>query len=233
MASNSEVTYGAKLKNAKDIATNLRSFNDYSPPREEQKAENLEAFINLARAANVDLAGLQAAYSAAVETRQQLYYKDKDSLEKIMSPIAANIRSAYGKDSKEIAVVNAYVIKIRGEQRKKDKKDPTEESVSQSAKSFGSMTENFSSLIATLGKMANYKPAKKELVIAELSNKLQALEQSNLDVTNAFAALKSQREKRNGFFDQLNVLVQGIKNAVIAQYTINSTEYRLIKSLKV
>jgi hypothetical protein len=124
-------------------------------------------------------------------------------------------------------------MKIRGEKRKKDKSEPTEESVSQSAKSFGSRTENFSDLIATLELMPKYKPANKSLNTAELKVKLGILEQSNTAVTDAFGELKKERDKRNDLFEQMNVLVQGIKDAVIGQYNINSTEYKLIKGLKV
>jgi hypothetical protein len=150
-----------------------------------------------------------------------------------MSPIGRNISSAYGKNSKELADIMGYAIKIRGEKRKKEKKEPTEESVSQSAKSFGSRTENFSDMIAVLEKMTKYKPANKKLEIAELKVKLGILEQSNTAVTDAFGVLKQERDKRNDLYDQLNVLVQGIKDAVIGQYTINSSEYKLIKGLKV
>jgi len=233
MASNSEVTFGAKLKNAKDIATHLRSFTDYAPPKAEQQPANLEALAEFARTANKGVAGKETDYGTAVDDRQRLFEKDSDSLEKIMSPIAANIRSAYGKESKEIEIINDYVIKIRGEKRKKDKKEPTEESVSQSAQSFGSRTENFSDMIASLEKMTDYKPAKKHLETTALIAKLAILEQSNKAVTDSFRELKNSRDERNKLFDQLNVLVQGIKNAVIGQYTINSAEYKLIKGLKV
>jgi hypothetical protein len=233
MASNSEVTYGAKLNNAKDIVTHLRSFKDYAPPLEEQKPDNLEALTVTARAANVSVAGSKELYSNAVDKRQSFFEKDADSLIKIMSPIGRNISSAYGKNSKELADIMGYAIKIRGEKRKKEKKEPTEESVSQSAKSFGSRTENFSDMIAVLEKMTKYKPANKKLEIAELKVKLGILEQSNTAVTDAFGVLKQERDKRNDLYDQLNVLVQGIKDAVIGQYTINSSEYKLIKGLKV
>jgi hypothetical protein len=233
MASNSEVTFGAKLKNAKDIALHLRSFTGYNPPKEEQKPDNLEALTDLARIANKAVAGNEELYSKAVDNRQRLFEKDADSLEKIMSPIAANIRSAYGKKSKEIDIITGYVLKIRGEKRKKEKKEPTEESVSQSARSFGSMTENFSDMIATLEKMTDYKPANKDLATTALTGKLAVLEQSNTAVTDSFRVLKNSRDERNNLFDRLNVLVQGIKNAVIGQYTINSQEYKLIKGLKV
>ena len=233
MASNSEVTYGAKLNNAKDIVTNLRSFKDYAPPLEEQKPDNLEALTVVARAANISVAGSKRVYSDSVDTRQSLFEKAADSLVKIMSPIARNISSAYGKESKELADVTAYVLKIRGEKRKKEKKEPTEDDVSQSAKSFGSRTENFSDLIAVLQKMTKYKPANKKLATAELTIKLAALEVSNTAVTDAFGVLKQERAKRNNVYNQMNVLVQGIKDAVIGQYTINSDEYKLIKGLKV
>jgi len=233
MASKSEVTYGAKLNNAKTIVTHLRSFSGYTPPTADQSADELENLASNARQANDLLAGNLSTYSKTVDTRQRFFEKDANSLEKIMSPIAATIRSAYGKDSKELADITRFVAKIRGEERKKDKKEPTEDSVSQSAKSYGSMTENFSGLIATLQKMSAYTPANKDLSIAALTSKLGTLEQANTAVTIAFGVVKQNRESRNTLFEQMNVLVQRIKNAVLAQYGLKSPEYALIKGLKV
>lgn len=233
MASNSEVTYGARLNNAKAVTTHLRSFTNYAPPKPDQTADSLEAVTTAARASNTQLAGNIQLYSQAVDNRQGLFKKDPDSLEKIMSPIAATVRSAYGKDSKDMADITRYVNKIRGEKPTKDKKDPTEDSVSQSAKSYGSMTENFSDMIATLQKLPDYKPANKDLESAALTTKLAVLEQANEAVTAAFGFVKQERDDRNKLFDQLNALVQRIKSAVLAQYGLKSTEYALIKGLKV
>lgn len=236
MASNSERTFGSRLANAKSIATHLGGFTDYVALTPQQSAAGLATFITTIQADNDQLAGNLSLYSAAVEKRQQLYDKAPDSIEKLMSPIAKAISSAYGKESKELADVSRLTNKIRGDKPTKAGKPgtiPEEDDVSQSNKSFGSMKQNFADLIAKLTTMGNYKPANKNIAVAALNAKLLLLGQSNDDVTTIYGTLKKDRDKRLTNYDTLSDRVQRIKDAVSSQYTNKSSEYKLIKGLSV
>jgi len=236
MASTSERTFGSKLANAKAIGTHLEGFTDYAALTPEQSAPSLNTFIATIEADNDQLAGNLTLYSGAVEIRQQLYLKAPDSVIKLMSPIAKAISSTYGKESKELADVTRLTTKIRGDKPKKASKAgsiPEEDEVSQSAKSYGSVKQNFADLIAKLNKLDKYKPANKKITIAELTAKLQLLDQTNDNVTASYGTLKKDKDKRTANYDALSSLVLRIKDAVSSQYTNSSSEYKLIKGLSV
>lgn len=234
MASNSEITFGARLNNASTISTHLKSFKDYAPPKPDQSAANLDVGINNIKTQNNSTAGNKQAYSAAVDRRQKLFTKDPDSLVKIMSPLGAAVRSIFSKTSKEATGIAAMIVKIRGEKFKRSKAEPDADFVSQSEKSFGSMTQNFSDIIATLQKFGDtYKPANKSITLNTLTAKYKLLTQVNTDVAAAYGMYKESTDDRLVLYRSLTGLIQGIKDAVKSQYGLNSTEYKLVKSLKV
>lgn len=234
MASNSEVTFGARLNNASTIATHLHAFTTYTPPNPNQSAAGLDGVIANIKTQNSTTAGNKQTYSAAVEKRQKLFTKDADSLVKLMSPLGAAVRSIFSKTSKESSDMATMITKIRGEKVKKDKGEPNAEFVSQSEKSYGSMTQNFADIIATLQKFgAAYKPANETIKLDSLTAKLDLLTQANTDVATAYGTLKESTDDRNVLYKSLTGLTQGIKDAVKSQYGLKSTEYNLIKGLKV
>ncbi len=234
MASNSEVTFGARLNNASTILTHIQAFVGYAPPVPNLLAANLDTVIANIKTQNSTTAGNKQAYSAVVEKRQKLFSKDSDSLVKIMSPLGATVRSIFTKSSKEATDITAMITKIRGEKIKKDKTEPNAEFVSQSEKSYGSMTQNFADIIATLQKFGPaYKPANESIKLESLTTKLDLLRQANTDVAVAYGTLKESTDDRNALYKSLSTLIQGIKDAVKSQYSLRSTEYNLIKGLKV
>jgi hypothetical protein len=234
MASNSEITFGARLANASTISTHLKSFKDYAPPKADQSAANLDAVVENIKTHNSSTAGNKRAYSGAVDKRQKLFTKDADSLVKLMSPLGAAVRSIFTKTSKEATDIAAMIVKIRGEKIKKGKAEPNADFVSQSEKSFGSMTQNFADIIATLQKFGDaYKPANKSITIDSLVAKSALLTQANTDVAAAYGVYIESTDDRLVLYKSLTNLTQGIKDAVKSQYGLNSTEYKLVKSLKV
>ena len=234
MASNSEITFGARLSNASTLSTHLKSFTDYAPPKADQSGANLDAVVETIKTQNSNTAGNKQAWSSAVDKRQKLFTKDADSLVKIMSPLGAVVRSIFSKTSKEATDIAAMIVKIRGEKFKKGKAEPNAEFVSQSEKSFGSMTQNFSDIIATLQKFGGtYKPANKSITIDNLVAKSALLTLANTDVAAAYGTLKQSTDDRVVLYKSLTDLTQGIKDAVKSQYLVSSTEYALVKGLKI
>jgi len=234
MASTSEITFGSRLHNAEKILTHLQSFTGYEPPAPDQSVINLQRIITGIKAQNANAARSIQAYSAAVDTRQKLFLKNSDSLIKLMSPISSAVRALFGKASKEASGIAALVTKIRGANVKKSPAAPDSEFVSQSERSFGSITQSFANLVATLENYgAAYKPANDNIKPAALNTKLTQLTDVNIAVTVAYGALKQSRDDRASAYKTLAALVQGIKDAVKSQYGITATEYVLIKGIKV
>ena len=234
MASTSEVTFGSRLANAETLATHLQSFIDYVAQTPDQSVTNVQAVIANIKIHNTTTAGNKQDYSAAVDNRQKLFQKDKDSLIKLLSPIGSAVRAAFGKTSKEAANIAALIKKIRGIKVKNEPKDPTAETVSQSERSFGSITLTFADIIATVEKFGNnYNPANEKVKLPALTDKLAQLTTANTNVPLTYGKLKQARDLRIDIYKNLTDITQRIKDAVKSQYTLNSTEYALIKGLKI
>ncbi len=234
MASTSEVTLGAKVANAETLATYLQSFAGYAPPQPDISIANYQALIATAKTNNQSTAASLQTWSAAIETRQQLFFKAKDSIKKILSPVGATVRSSFGKTAKESSDIASFINKIRGEKIAKENKNDKGEFVSQSERSYGSITQSFSDMITTLqGYGAGYGPVNVSITIAALQTKLTAVTASNIGVATNYSQLKQSRDTRTATYTDLSQRTQRIKDTVKSQYGQNSTEYSLIKGLKV
>jgi hypothetical protein len=234
MASTSEVTFGSRLANAQTLVTHLQSFTTYLAQTPDQSVTNMQAVIANIKIQNTTTAGNMQDYSTAVNLRQKLFNKDNDSLIKLLSPIGSAVRSAYGKTSNEAENTATLITKIRGIKIKKEANEPTLETVSQSERSFGSITQSFADIIATLEKFgSNYNPANEQVKLPALTIKLAQLNTANTNVPLAYGKLKQSRDDRNELYKNLTEITQRIKEAVKSQYTVSSTEYSLIKGLKI
>ena len=234
MATSSELTLGAKVANAEKILTNLKAFVAYAPADAALSIAGLEELIKKIKNANTATAGNVQAYSEAVDKRQILFQKGDDSLVKILPLIGATVRASFGKTSKEAINIANMITKIRGAKAKKISKDATEATVSQSEKSYGSMTQNFSDMIATLENYTiKYNPINAEITIFALLAKLAYLGDANVAVTATYGKQKENRDDRAVLYANLNVITQRIKDNVKSQYGMTSTEYKLIKGLKI
>jgi hypothetical protein len=234
MASSSEVTLGARVTNAEKILTNLESFTDYTAADPSLSKAALKTSIKDIRTKNTETASAAQAYSASVDIRQNLFQKADNSLIKVLSLAGATVRSSFDKTSKEAADISAMITKIRGVKVKKAVKDPTADFVSQSERSYGSMTQNFSDMITTLENYgAKYTPANIDIKITTLKDKLIKLNAANIAVTATYGEQKKKRDDRAELYKNLTAITQRIKDGVKSQYGLKSTEYSLIKGLKV
>ena len=91
MPSTSERTFGTKLANAEAIATHLKTFAGYTPPTTDTSIANYNTLIASVKAENSSLTTKQAACSAAIDVRQKHFTKEITSIDKILSPIIANV----------------------------------------------------------------------------------------------------------------------------------------------
>ncbi len=234
MASTSEVTFGARIANAEALSTNLKGFVGYVAQTTDTSIVNYDALIASMKTENSSVATKKLAYSVAVDVRQKHFLKEPTSISKILSPIVAAVRAKMGKSSKELADITALMTKIRGEKLKKPKAGDTPETVSQSERSYGSMTQNFSDIVTTLTALgANYSVVKVNLKLPALLTKVADITAANNAVTTTYGSLKTTVDSRSNKYDDLSERTQRIKEAVKSQYGVSSTEYKLIKGLKV
>jgi hypothetical protein len=234
MASTSEVTFGARIANAEAVSTNLKGFTGYVAPTTETTIVNYDVLIASMKTENSSVATKKLAYSVAVDVRQKHFEKEPTSIGKILSPIVAAVRAKMGRTSKELAEITALMTKIRGEKPKKPKEGDTPETVSQSERSYGSMTQNFSDIVTTLTALgANYSVVKVNLKLPALLTKVADVTAANNAVTTTYGSLKTTVDSRANKYDDLGERTQRIKEAVKSQYGVGSTEYKLIKGLKV
>lgn len=234
MASTSEVTFGARIANAEALLTNLKAFGGYVAPTPETLIINYDALIASMKTENSSVATKKLAYSTTVDVRQKHFIKEPTSISKILSPIVAAVRAKMGKSAKEVAHITALMTKIRGEKSIKPKASDTAETVSQSERSYGSMTQNFSDIVSTLTALgADYAVVQTNLKLPALLTKLAVVTASNNEVTTTYGALKTTVNSRANKYDDLAERTQRIKESVKSQYGVASTEYKLIKGLKV
>lgn len=237
MASISERTFGSRLANAESLSAHLKAFVGYTPASAELSAASLDTLLSSIRSQNNTVANTQASYSAAVEARQQLFSKAPDSLEKLLSPIGSAVRAKYGKEAKATTETEALIVRLRGKSKTKMESiegEEAKEGVSQSERSYGSMTQHFADLIAMLTSMgANYAPSNNAAKIASLNAKLTAIRAANLTVTTSYGSLKVATDTRQNQYQDLVGRVVRIKESIKSQYGLKSSEYALIKKLSV
>ena len=241
MASNSEVTFGAKIANASKISAHLKTFTGFVAPTANTTIPNYDVLIAAITTENTGVATKKAAYSAAVEVRQKLFFKDADSVAKVLSPVTSAVRSKLGKTAKPVTDIAALVVKIRGARKAKgkdpkpeDANNPKKDTVSQSERSYGSITQHFADIITTLGTLGtDYAPVNNAHKLPALTTKLASIKTANDNATTTYGALKNGLDDRAAEYADLTERTQRIKEAVKSQYGTASTEYNLIKGLKV
>jgi hypothetical protein len=241
MASYSEITFGSRIANSEAISVHLKSFTGYVAPTTDTSIANIDNLITSLKTENTATATKNFAYSTAVDIRAKLFSKSPDSVEKLLSPITAAVKAKLGKNSKQASDIKALAIKIRGEKKKKNNTplfDETEEKkqnpISQSERSYGSMTKHFSDIIAILTILGtDYAPVNNNIKVAALNTKIATIKTANNNVTSTYGALKTSIDIRQNQYEDLSSRIQRIKDAIKSQYGVQSTEYKLIKGLKV
>ena len=96
------------------------------------------------------------------------------------------------------------------------------------------MTQNFSALIDTLTSFgAAYAASTDNIKIVKLKALLTQLNNNNEAVTQTYGILKTQQDNRTNQYDTLTSHSSRIKETVKSIYGTTSTEYKLIKGLKI
>lgn len=234
MASNIEVTFGSRLSNAEQLATHLASFSTYAPVSAEYSLTAYNALLTTIKSTNESIATLSSQFSLAVDNRVKLFTSDPTSLLRIITPIGSYIRARFGKASKQATDIGTYIKKIRGEKTTKLKKNQEGEFVSQSERSYGSRTKHLADIVATLtGYGTSYTPTNPDIELPQLNALLQKLNDASNIVTSTYGQLKTIKDTRLTLYTDLAARSLRIKDGIKSQYGIRSSEYALVKGLKI
>lgn len=234
MASNNEKTFGSKIANAETLASNLTTYATYAPVRPEESVVNYKALITSIKTNNSTVASTQTTYSQATDKRVKLFTKNPDSMLKTLTLIGGQVKAKFGKTSKEAEYITNLILKVRGESTKKLKKDNEGEFVSQSERSYGSMTQTFNDIITTLTTYGtDYAPANAKIKLPALNTQLTAITAANAAVTVAYSAYKPAKDLRQVQYADLKDRSSRIKDSVKSQFGLSSNEYKLIKGLTI
>jgi len=228
----SEISFGARLENARRLLEQLKTFNSYSPLGEKTSVVFFQKLIAETTDSYNDAIDKIENYSNGVEQRQQLYTKSPDALTKLLSPIVSTVRSMYGKQAKQSETIINLAVKIRGGKAIKPAKNADADTISQSQRSYGNMAQGLKDILTILSKY-KYDPANPKITTKALQNLHKALLNANQTVSTSYAAQKQARNKRQQQYETLNDTAQRIKEAIKSQYGPGSAEYKLVKGLKI
>lgn len=231
----SETSYGARIGNAEKLVAALQNFNGYQAIKPEYTINSYTDLINSTKAQNTTVAGKKQSYSLAVDNRIQIFEKGTLAISKVLSPINGTVKVSYGRTSKEATDVAGIIAKIRGANiRKNSTASPDEATVSQSYQSYNSKAQFFSDLIVNLTNFGtNYEPANNTLKIAGLNDIYTNAISANSNVMDKFTQFVQINSTRIDKYYELSQTAIRIKDSVKAQYGYTSTEYSLIKGLKI
>lgn len=234
MSSVSEVSFGARVANAAKIRDNVKTLSNYNPPRSTESVAEYSNLISAADAANTAISVAIDNYNASTQARQKAFRTDDNSIIKLLSPIYNTLVANYGKDSREAIHVLSKINNIRASKSiKKIGPNGDPQSISQSEQSYGSLSQLFKNLIATLGNYDRYTPNRPELKMNALLALANSLDGLNQAVNDSLNILRDKRIIRNDLYSDLKERTIRIKAYLSAEYGTKSIEYKSISGLKV
>lgn len=237
MASTSENTFGAKLRRAQDLVSYLQGFSGYAPPRQQETVVSMNGLITSILSANSAVATAQQQYKTAVNNRLKAFRGTTGSINTLTVQIRGAVESQYGKKSSESASLGAIIKRMRATKLVNTPTDPTKETqqttISQSERSFGSITQTFSDMVNSLQQFVGYTPSNTSIRIAGLQATVTQLTTLNNSVAQRTQGYKTAMTNRNSGYADLKDRIQRIKSYVKSQYGPASTEYGMIKGIRI
>ncbi len=235
MNSTSHKSFSSRLGNAQSITTIMESFTDYVPPKQEVSVDAIQAQIGKIQELMNQHNAAQLIYREAVQQRVLLFDKEDDSVTKLLSPIGTFVRALLGEDSSVYQELNRIIKRMRGASKPiVSSEEDDSRHISTVERTYDSRTQDFNLLVNVLEGMGEaYNPPNAMITLAVLKAKLIAIREQNTAVGKALTVLKPLIKERQEMFTVLTQQTQDAKNFVKAQYGIQSTEYKQIKSFVV
>ena len=240
---------GTRLGKAREIYSQLTSFPDYAPDSEDLTLPKLKQFLDSVEDQNSGTAVKIQEYTSAVDARQKSFLKDGGSMFQFALQMSSHVRYSFGRDSKEATAIHAMVIKIRGTGGRKKKNTaptpvetaepattpdaPATQSISRRERTYGNMTKVFTDIVATLASYNGTYKGTGAFSLEALKAKVFAYKELNDKAAKANAVLIQTRDLRRELYKKLSVTMRRAKDAVSAQYSASSSQYKIVKATKV
>jgi|GEM_PF-704909 len=235
MRSCSESIYIIKVVNAEKLLALLKENSPYLPENCKSVISELEMTISIIKTQNTTIHLKKQLYSDAVENLKRIFIKRDDAIRKRLSGIGAFIKEHFGKTSQEALLISDLISQIRGANRIHNVGNSSiENNVNQAYLSYITQIQLFSSIITSLEDLKNRYTVLDETlsILALKAIKEEAIQANDAVITtySEYLLLKNNRAKA---CTRLSELTQEIKSLVKATSTIQKTEFRLIKNLKI
>jgi hypothetical protein len=235
MTSQSERSFGARLRKLQDAIEYIKTWKDYSPPRIEETVPQLLALTGSIVAGNQQETITQTTYQSAVDIRQKLFTGDESSIKRLLVQIRGTVESQYGKSSNQVKQVATVVTQLRKSKLIKLPADPAnpekEKTVSQSQRSYGSQTQLFTELVITLQQFGDYSTTNTVLSLDSLQQLLTRITETNNTVAACLQQMRNTRAERTLFYKELFDRMRRIKAYTRSKYGLASQEYKSLTAL--
>ncbi len=233
MSASTERSFGARLARAQEMLGKISYFENWNPPRQEETVAGLGEFISVLIALNQEETSLEQQYNMMVKTRENLFYKDPNCITKLLAMIRGSVEAQYGKGSIEFNQIDTLVRQMRDNKpaiRAATANSP-EGKVSQSERSYGSITQYFSDLVVILSQLPGYAPNNQILQIQNLQSLVAQANQLAIDVPMRRQQLTKARDRRREAYLELKDRGSRMKAFTKSNYGLNSTEFKEIKGI--
>lgn len=235
MSTNRDNSFGAKQLRAQELSTYISQFQNYAPPRMEESVGGFMELVNQASMVNTEESQFRQVYNTAVANRENAFRRKEGSVTKLLPLIRGQVMAQYGKNSVEFNQIDAIIANIRDTRVivKAATETTKEQTMSQSEQSYGSMTQYFANLVGNVAQLPGFNPSNPVLQIGTLQNFVAQITQMNTEVAARLQLLYEVRNRRNAIYADLHDRVLRIKAYVKANYGTNSSEYKLIKGMRI
>ena len=234
MNSKSRASFSSRLTEAEKMVEYVNTFTDYDPGEEDLKATSLLADTVVLHTIQTDHTTKHFSYAQAANDRRKFFEKEDNSIAKLLSPIGSYIRGKMGKDSQEYKEIMIQIKKLRGERKIKVTENSSADTISRCEKSYGSRLIYFGDIITLLTQFGpNYAPPREQIKIEQLQTVLNSATDLTNNVSSKLAVFKPLIQSRIDGFQTLRAKAIRIKDMVKSQYGLNSSEFKLIKGLKI
>lgn len=233
MPSSVENSFGARLARAQKMLGIISNFQNYSPPRYEESINGFGEFLSTLPMLNQEETALEQQYNTMVKTRENLFYKDANCIIKLLTMIRGYGEAQYGKGSIAFNQIDTLVRQMRDNRPaiRAATADKPAGTVSQSERSYGSITQYFSDLVTILSQLPDYNPSNPLLQIGQLQNLVAQANQFVIDISSRYQQLTDRRDRRRDAYTELKDRGSRVKAYSKSNYGLNSSEYKLIKGI--
>lgn len=236
MSSNSQSSFASRLGKAKNLQIIVASFTNYVAPVPIASVATLTQTITDVETLQQQYNTVKSDYTTKTKQRKMIFYENKNSLEKRLSPIRTFIEALKGKNSTELVQITSLVNKIRGSVTKTAAKKTESETdtISQIERTYASRLANFKNIVDILTSLGDgYTPPNALITVEALSELANTAQESTTAVDVCLSLYKPIINERKTLYDNLREQAQSMKNFIKAQYGNTSNEYSQVKKLTI